>query len=386
MEYQPKVSIIIPVYNGSNYLKEAIDSALAQTYKNIEVIVINDGSNDNGKTERIAMSYENKIRYINKPNGGVASALNVGIQEMKGEYFSWLSHDDVYYPTKIEKQIHYIFDNDLKKTIIYTDYDLIDETSKVIGKYKAPYIKHSQLQIELLKSHPIHGCTLLIPKLCFMVVGLFNEKLKTTQDYDMWFRLTYKFEFHHVPLSLIKSRQHSEQGSKTIEYHLRESNQFYIDYMKEFSIYELQKSLNIKHIELFFAEMAIIYKRKGYMEASNYALEIFEKSLGNNNYNFEKLSEKEKIIIFGAGKFGSEFYNLIINSNRSISYFVDNDNEKWGKKIRNILISPPSRLSEENKEEIFIIISSDNYLEIGNQLIKLGFKKDQFCTLLDLKL
>ena len=74
-----KVSIIIPVYNGSNYLKEAIESALAQTYDNVEVLVVNDGSNDGGATEQIALSYGERIRYFKKENGGVASALNVGI-------------------------------------------------------------------------------------------------------------------------------------------------------------------------------------------------------------------------------------------------------------------------------------------------------------------
>ncbi len=101
----PLVSIIIPVYNGSNYMCEAIDSALAQTYANIEVIVVNDGSVDNGATEKIAKSYGEKIRYYQKPNGGVSSALNLGIANMRGEYFSWLSHDDVYMPDKIEKEI-----------------------------------------------------------------------------------------------------------------------------------------------------------------------------------------------------------------------------------------------------------------------------------------
>ena len=83
--YSPKVSIVIPVYNGANYLSEAIDSALAQTYSNIEILVVNDGSNDEGATERIAKSYGEKIRYFAKENGGVSSALNLGIREMHGE-------------------------------------------------------------------------------------------------------------------------------------------------------------------------------------------------------------------------------------------------------------------------------------------------------------
>ena len=109
--FNPLVSIIIPVYNGSNYLEESINSALGQTYNEIEVLVINDGSNDNDLTHNIAVSYQKKIRYFRKQNGGVASALNFGISKMEGDYFSWLSHDDIYKPEKIEKQILFISKN-----------------------------------------------------------------------------------------------------------------------------------------------------------------------------------------------------------------------------------------------------------------------------------
>ena len=76
-----KVSIIIPVYNGSNYVKEAIDSALAQTYKNKEIIVVNDGSTDEGATRDIVKSYGDKVTYYEKENGGVSTALNLGIEK-----------------------------------------------------------------------------------------------------------------------------------------------------------------------------------------------------------------------------------------------------------------------------------------------------------------
>ena len=85
MYYNPRVSIVIPVYNGSNYLSEAIESALNQTYGNTEVIVVNDGSCDAGRTEDIARDYGEKIRYFVKENGGVASALNTGIRRMTGD-------------------------------------------------------------------------------------------------------------------------------------------------------------------------------------------------------------------------------------------------------------------------------------------------------------
>ena len=119
----PLVSIIIPVYNGSNYMKEAIDSAINQDYQNIEILVINDGSTDGGKTEAIAKSYGDKIRYFKKKNGGVSTALNYGINKMRGQFFSWLSHDDRYYRNKISTQMNYLINNNLlnKKVITYTN-------------------------------------------------------------------------------------------------------------------------------------------------------------------------------------------------------------------------------------------------------------------------
>ena len=103
--YNPKVTIVIPVYNGANYVKEAIESALSQTYDNIEIIVVNDGSNDNNETENAVLSYGDKIKYVCKENGGVSSALNTGIKLAEGEWISWLSHDDLYTQEKIKKQI-----------------------------------------------------------------------------------------------------------------------------------------------------------------------------------------------------------------------------------------------------------------------------------------
>ena len=131
----PLVSIVIPVYNGSNYLREAIDSALAQTYSNIEVIVVNDGSNDDGATWKIAHSYGDKIRYFEKENGGVSTALNFGIANMRGKYFSWLSHDDLYYPNKIQVQIDALRKAGDMSKIVYSNWASMPMPGNKIFEY-----------------------------------------------------------------------------------------------------------------------------------------------------------------------------------------------------------------------------------------------------------
>lgn len=230
--FNPKVSIIIPVYNGANYLREAINSALEQTYQNIEIIVVNDGSNDNGMTETIALSYSNdKVRYFSKPNGGVASALNLGIQKMTGEYFSWLSHDDAYYPTKIERQIRFLSVLSDKTTVLFTDFTLYFEETKRKQHIKIPERNSNPVVniLLLLFASSINGCTLLINKSVIDRIGYFNTKLRTTQDYDYWFRMVDTgITFTHVKECLVGSRQHSEQDTLKIgEIHAIELNDLY---------------------------------------------------------------------------------------------------------------------------------------------------------------
>lgn len=211
--FHPKVSIIIPVYNGSNFLRESIDSALSQTYKNIEILVINDGSKDDGATEKIALSFGDKIIYISKENGWVASALNLGIREMIWEYFSWLSHDDLYLPSKIEKQIDSLSNLSNKNTIISSDYIIVNEKQESLSEMKLDYTSEN-LPYKLLMNWFINGCTLLIPKAVFDDVWVFEDTLKTTQDYHLWFRMMKKYKFINIPEFLVKSRQHWEQDSR----------------------------------------------------------------------------------------------------------------------------------------------------------------------------
>ncbi len=270
MNSSPKVSIVIPVYNGSNYLREAIDSALAQTYKNIEVIVINDGSSDEGKTEAIAKSYGNEIKYYCKKNGGVASALNLGIKKMVGAYFSWLSHDDVYYPNKIERQIKYLSDENKYNFITYCDCHIIDENSNIIRAttINKKYLKNIYLTI---LSTSIGGCSLLIPKLCFETVGYFNEKLKYTQDNEMWLRIAKAgFDFKYGQEILLKTRIHSKQESNVFQKaHEKEKREFYT-----WAVHYIGNDLNN-----IYDDMARIFSNKKLSSAYNKLLKI---RCGNN--------------------------------------------------------------------------------------------------------
>ena len=231
-----KVSIIIPVYNGSNYVNLAIDSALRQTYKNIEIIVINDGSKDN--TLKIINSYGDKIKVIDKENGGVSTALNLGIKNMTGDYFSWLSHDDLYYPEKIEREVNYLIENNLigTKTILYSNFDYNDKWGNHIYTCKYNTLELNRESALPLQKVAINGLTLLIPKEAFRDAGDFDVNLRACQDYKLWFEMYKKgYKFIHLEDVLAVTRIHDLSVSNTSPRVMSEGNEFWVNYIKYFN-------------------------------------------------------------------------------------------------------------------------------------------------------
>lgn len=221
-KFEPLVTIIIPVYNGENFLEKAIVSAINQIYKNIEIIVVDDGSTDS--TEIICNKYKNKIKYIKKNNGGVSTALNIGIKNSKGTYISWLSHDDEYLDNKISSQVTTLNNLENKNSIIFSNYSYINSKSKKTKDidYKKIINFNKNYKYLLLYGQLITGCSLLIPKILFNKYGLFNERLKYTQDYKKWFEFIHE-DFIYSDVSNLYIRCHRNQGTNL---YLRNSDEF----------------------------------------------------------------------------------------------------------------------------------------------------------------
>ena len=217
----PKVSIIIPVYNGSNFMRCAIDCALNQTYENTEIIVVNDGSKDDGKTEEIALSYGDRICYISKPNGGVSSALNCGIANMTGDYFAWLSHDDAYTSTRIEDAVMLLKSHNLlgKKYVGFTGGYVADVNGTKIKDLRNCFEKNRVYSgyeaMELMAARgTLYGCNLLIPRTAFEEAGCFDESLRYSQDTLMWYRIFLAgYGIVSDDLPNVMSRMHGNQVS-----------------------------------------------------------------------------------------------------------------------------------------------------------------------------
>lgn len=346
--HHPIISIIIPVYNGAKYLKEAIQSSLNQSYQNIEIIIINDGSNDAGTTDELAQIYANKfpdkIRYFKKENGGCASALNLGIEKMRGEYFSWLSHDDIYLTNKLEHQIKLLEELDDKNTIIYSGYDLIDENSNYISSVKPhDVLGKNELNKPLmpLLRGLIHGCSLLIPKIYFEKIGVFDESLLSTQDYALWFKFLRLAPIHYSREILIKSRVHPEQGTHKIKSHLQECNELWTGFLKELTDEEM--IMLEGSVFKFFKNTENFLANTPYKKAREYAKEQ-QKIIANNT--------KVTIII--------PFYNRI-------KWTIEAINSAQNQTHKNIEIILINDGSSEDTTQIKNIISSDNRIKLFEQ-------------------
>ena len=385
MDKNPLVSIVIPVYNGSNYLKEAIDSAINQTYRNCEIIVVNDGSNDDGETERIAFSYGDRIRYFYKGNAGVATALNLGIRNMKGEYFSWLSHDDVYYPNKIQAEMDALScEKDKTKTVLCDyDYWVMSNNSCFKTNYTR-YYKEDELtnSIFTVIQFPIHMCCALIHKSQFERVGLFDENLRCANDIQYAYRLLKNQRSVWVPESLYKVRVHKE--ADTIRYSSKldtEMAEVYQNMLDDTTDEELKAVFGdakrgvAKFCEHLFAsnqmeKLKLMEKR---LEKYNSSEDIDISTLVLNEL-CKEIRDREKIdiVIYGAGRYGKRMQYELEMHKIHIGGYIDSNKNKVGNIINGVICKSLSDY-ENKKDSALIIVALRQADSICDELQKKGF-------------
>ena len=213
------VSIIIPVYNTEKYLEECVNSILNQTYQDIEIIAVDDGSTDN--SPKILKKYSDKIKIITKTNGGTASALNAGINKATGDWIKWLSADDVLYPNAVEELILEAEKLQNKKnTILYSNHDRINSSGKVIKQFieqNCNGMNPFDVNVILLDHFIGNATTTIIHKSLFDKYGYFDEKIGYHEDYELWLRFCLQFNcrLHLVPKILAKYRIHERQLTQT---------------------------------------------------------------------------------------------------------------------------------------------------------------------------
>lgn len=200
----PVVSICIPTYNRTNYLKETLQSVFAQTYKNYEIIVVDDGSTD-GTGDMIKQLGCN-IRYHWQKNAGDASARNKLIELAVGKYITFLDSDDLLTPDAIERMVA-VMQQEAEPVIVYGPYLRIDQRGNIIGKSKRKLYSGFVTKY-LFQDIFVHSCGSMFPKNALEETGGFDTSLPVCSDYDLWLRLSLKYRFIALPKPTFKRRRH----------------------------------------------------------------------------------------------------------------------------------------------------------------------------------
>ena len=338
------ISVIIPTFNSSKFIKKAIDSVLNQTFTDFELIIVDDGSSDN--TLDIISKYNDKrIKSIkHKHNMGVSAARNSGIKISNGKYIAFLDHDDEWLPRKLEKQLEVIEKSPEQVGLVYTGYYQIEPNRVRIS----PFINianklEGDLYQELVRGNFIVPSLVLIKKEVFKSVGYFDEKLTGGgEDLDLWLRIAKKYHFAFIKDPLVKKFFHNQNQS--------------ISLISNSKIIDIEEFLSNKHREL---------KNKSY---NSWLINNFKdinqliKYIKQNNIS---------PIIFGAGMRGRATLNWLKQCNIKCKFFVDNDKNKQNSQLDGLKIVSPNYI----KDDDILFIASSWWRDIVKQLNKQGIKK-----------
>lgn len=221
---RPLVSVIIPSYNQAEFLPETLDSIIAQTYDNWETIVVNDGSTDN--TEEVMAAYaaiDGRIRVFSKPNGGISSALNEGIRQARGDFFCWLSSDDLFYPQKLASQVRTFESLGPEYAMVYGSIDILNDKTKCIENqaFFKPLTPGAEFPEGFMFDF-IDGCSIMIRMTAMREIDGFNPYYRHSQDFELWVRLASRgYRFHLLDEKVTIRRVHEAQSSTVNSIHCR---------------------------------------------------------------------------------------------------------------------------------------------------------------------
>jgi len=210
----PLISVVIPTYNRASHLPGTINSVLAQTFHDYEIIIVDDGSTDD--TEQVVASLNAKnISYLrHKENLGVSAARNTGIKASKGKYIAFLDSDDLWLPGKLEQQLAIFLKSPPGLGLVYANVDFHHVPTGLITQYKLPFIRgcgHAMLlDVNCIVGG---GSSTMIRSECIEKVGYFDEKMLSSEDWDLWLRISEHFLIDYCEDVLVVCKTHSDNIS-----------------------------------------------------------------------------------------------------------------------------------------------------------------------------
>ena len=353
----PAISVIMAVYNGEKFLRQAIDSILNQTLGDFEFIIINDGSTDD--TQNILESYSDpRIDLYQHENIGLTKSLNRGLKEAKGRYIARMDADDISYPHRFKKQFDFLEKNN-EYAVVGSFVKAIDCKSKIIYTIEKP-VSDKEIKEHLKNDNCIAHGSAFFRKKCIFDVGLYDESIKTAQDYDLFLRLSEKYRLANIPEYLYGWREHDQGISKKF----RESQRYYVEFAKKKSIKnDFQESVySIDNPPDFSVLMANYNNGK-------YIAEAIESVLRQTHKDWEL------IIIDDASNDNSEEIIRRYLHDKRIRYYKNEKNIGYIETLR--------RLIQNSYSDILGIFDSDDTLsEDAVESIIEGYRSNPDCGLI----
>ena len=202
----PRVTVLMSVYNGGRYLREAIDSILNQTFKDFEFLIVNDGSTD-GTAEILQRYNDHRIKVIeNRKNIGFTKSLNKGLRVAKGEFIARMDADDVSEPERLEKELKFLHKHP-DYAVVGTFIKVLDEAGNVVGTIEKP-VSNEQIKEFLKKDNCIAHGSAMARKSHILGIGAYDEAMEAAQDFELWLRLSKGHKMANMPEYLYMWRQH----------------------------------------------------------------------------------------------------------------------------------------------------------------------------------
>lgn len=212
----PEVSIIMPLYNCESFISETIDSILGQTYKDFEIITIDDGSTDD-TYKLVTTKYGEWVKCVQQKNSGLSCARNTGLSLARGRYIAFIDHDDKWLPNKLETQLS-IFKDKPDVGLVFSDAYIVDKYGRRINnffKITRPY--RGMVFKKLLKENFIPILTVAVKRDIFNKIGFFSSRYKIAEDWDMFLRISQQYPVDYIDSRLAEYRIHSLSFSKNRE-------------------------------------------------------------------------------------------------------------------------------------------------------------------------
>lgn len=360
----PKVSIILPTYNGSEYLRESINSIIAQKFSDWELIIVDDCSHD--MTPEIIREYneiDNRIRVIhNKENKKLPQSLNIGFSQARGEYLTWTSDDNIYHEDAIAKMARYL-DNHVAIGMVCCDMFCIDREGNII-EYRVNDPKNLWVYDSI-------GACFMYRKSVKDKVGEYNPDMFLAEDYDYWLRVNKCYEIGHISESLYYYRYHelSLTGSRQASIR-KQLNKLRIKYLDDILIhlYNNTEGLASTFADMYSSDTDNIDELSRKFEHAGLTQKLI-KSIKRE----KKYSKDKKCILFGAGDYGRKALEYFGHSN--VYCFVDNNREKQGNIIKGKAVISREQLKEiHDQYNIIITVDLRKAYILGMQLEEMGIE------------